>query len=134
MTYIGNESLQDLSKDGYWNVEHLYEDDSEKEWVNHPDHYNKHPSGVECIDIIRHMSYNIGAVMKYLWRAGIKDPDKEIEDLKKAKFYLEDEIKRLERMHGELTPCSLSIRTTGNRKRNVYAAKTALRSQLWSRA
>ena len=38
--------------------------------INHPSHYNKHPSGVECIDIIRHHSHNVGAAIKYLWRAG----------------------------------------------------------------
>jgi len=40
--------------------------------VNHPSHYNSHPSGVECIEITRHYSCMIGAAMKYLWRAGLK--------------------------------------------------------------
>jgi hypothetical protein len=62
--------------------------------VNHPSHYNSHPSGVECIAIARHMSFNLGNVVKYLWRAGLKGPD--LEDLRKAKFYLEDEIKMRE--------------------------------------
>lgn len=62
--------------------------------VNHPSHYTSHPSGVECIDIIRHHSCNIGNVIKYLWRAGLKDPSKEIEDMEKAMFYLKDEIER----------------------------------------
>ena len=64
--------------------------------VNHPRHYTGHPSGVECIAITRHMSFNLGNVVKYLWRAGKKDSSKELEDLKKARFYLDDEIKRLE--------------------------------------
>ena len=63
--------------------------------VNHPDHYNKHPSGVECIDIVRHMNFNLGNVIKYLWRAGLKDGNADIQDLEKAKWYLEDEIKRI---------------------------------------
>lgn len=73
-----------------------------KERVNHPDYYNSHPSGVECITIIRHHNFNIGSVIKYCWRNGLKteegmsDKDKQIEDLKKAIFYLNDEIKRLE--------------------------------------
>lgn len=73
-----------------------------KERVNHPDYYNRHPSGVECITIIRHHNFNIGSVIKYCWRNGLKteegmsDKDKQIEDLKKAIFYLNDEIKRLE--------------------------------------
>lgn len=67
--------------------------------VNHPLHYNNHPSGVECIEIARWMTYNLGAVLKYIWRTGKKDPDKAIEDLRKAAFYLNDEIERLEKLH-----------------------------------
>lgn len=64
-------------------------------WVEHPEHYNKHPSGIECITIVRHMTFNLGNVVKYVWRAGLKTSDS-IQDLKKALFYLQDEIKRLE--------------------------------------
>jgi hypothetical protein len=64
--------------------------------VNHPAHYTSDPSGIECIDIVRHRNYNIGNAIKYLWRAGLKNEDKHIEDLKKAVFYINDEIKRLE--------------------------------------
>lgn len=64
------------------------------EAVNHPPHYNSHPSGIECIVIARHYNFNIGNVIKYLWRAGLKGG--KLEDLKKAKWYLEDEISRLE--------------------------------------
>lgn len=69
--------------------------------VNHPDYYNSHPSGVECIDIARHYCFSIGNAIKYLWRAGLKkemgleDKEKEIEDLKKAIFYIKDKIKQL---------------------------------------
>lgn len=38
----------------------------DKKNVNHPKHYNSHLSGVECIDIIRHYCYDIGAAIKYL--------------------------------------------------------------------
>ena len=65
------------------------------EAVDHPKHYNAHPSGVECIDVVRHMNFNLGNVVKYLWRAGEKDPAKHLEDLKKAAWYLNDEIERL---------------------------------------
>jgi len=61
--------------------------------VNHPEHYNKHPSGVECITIVRHFNFNLGNEIKYVWRAGLKG--NAIEDLKKARVYLEDEIERL---------------------------------------
>ena len=71
--------------------------------VNHPKHYTSDPSGVECIDIVRHRNYNIGNAIKYLWRAGLKNEDKHIEDLKKAIFYISDEIKRLEGVYGGKT-------------------------------
>lgn len=64
--------------------------------VVHPKHYNSHPSGVECLTVIRWFNYNLGAVIKYVWRAGLKDGNSPIQDLKKAAFYLDDEIKRLE--------------------------------------
>ena len=66
------------------------------EQVNHPKHYNQHPAGIECIDIIRHYTCDIANALKYLWRAGLKpemgkeDAEKEIEDLKKAVWYIED--------------------------------------------
>ncbi len=81
--------------------------------INHPKHYNSHPSGVECITITRHMTFNVGNAIKYLWRAGLKfeqdfssaaafevsqrSREKHIEDLKKARWYIDDEIKRLEK-------------------------------------
>jgi len=73
--------------------------------VNHPPHYTGDPSGVECIQITRHRNFNIGNAIKYLWRAGKKqDPEKaalakEIEDLKKAVWYITDEITRLENLN-----------------------------------
>ena len=66
--------------------------------VNHPSHYNSHPSGIECIQVVEHMSFNIGNAIKYLWRAGLKDTTKkgEIQDLKKAVWYINREIGILE--------------------------------------
>lgn len=61
-----------------------------------PDYYKKHPSGVECIEITRHFNFNLGNVIKYIWRAGKKDEKTHLEDLKKAFWYLQDEITRLE--------------------------------------
>jgi hypothetical protein len=63
--------------------------------VNHPPHYTAHPSGVECIQITEHMSFNLGNAIKYVWRAGGKG--NAIEDLRKARWYLDREIARLER-------------------------------------
>jgi hypothetical protein len=62
--------------------------------VNHPKHYNSHPSGVEAITICEHMPFNIGNAMKYLWRADHKNG---LEDLRKAVWYVNREIERLER-------------------------------------
>lgn len=64
--------------------------------VNHPSHYTSDPSGIECIQITRHRNFNIGNAFKYLWRAGLKDEAKTIQDLEKAIFYIKDEINRLE--------------------------------------
>ena len=68
--------------------------------VNNPPHYLDINSGIECIDIVRHRNYNIGNAIKYLWRAGLKNEDKHIEDLKKAIFYINDEINRLQGNYG----------------------------------
>lgn len=61
--------------------------------VEKPQHYNSHPSGVECIEITKHMNYCLGNVIKYVWRAGLKG--EAIEDLEKAATYLAYEIERL---------------------------------------
>jgi len=61
--------------------------------VNHPRHYTKHPSGVECIQITEHMSFNLGNAVKYIWRADLKG--NQIEDLKKAVWYINREIQRI---------------------------------------
>jgi len=60
--------------------------------VNHPNHYTRHPSGVECIDITEHMNFNLGNAMKYIWRADLKNSA--VEDLKKAEWYIQRELKR----------------------------------------
>ena len=65
--------------------------------VNHPKHYTKHPSGIECIQIVEHMNFCLGNVVKYVWRADFKNG---IEDLKKAEFYLRREISRREKNRG----------------------------------
>lgn len=62
--------------------------------VHHPRHYNIHPSGVECIDIIESFPFNIGTAMKHLWRAGEKPGTPELEDLQKALWYVNREIQR----------------------------------------
>lgn len=63
--------------------------------VNRPPHYTGHPSGVECIQITEHMNFCRGNALKYLWRAGQKGS--ELEDLRKARWYIDREIQRLEK-------------------------------------
>lgn len=58
--------------------------------VNHPRHYTQHPSGVECITVTEHMNFCLGNAMKYIWRAGEKGDA--LEDLRKARWYLDREI------------------------------------------
>ena len=60
--------------------------------INHPKHYTAHPSGVECITITEGFSFNIGNVIKYLWRA--EEKGALIADLQKAEWYLRREITR----------------------------------------
>ena len=66
-----------------------------KDNVNHPSHYTSHPSGVECIQVTEHMGFNLGNAVKYVWRADLKNDA--IEDLKKAKWYIEREIQKREK-------------------------------------
>lgn len=68
--------------------------------VNHPPHYTSSEAKcfncdfpIECIDITRHMNFNIGNAVKYLWRYNLKNG---LEDLKKARWYLDDKIKQME--------------------------------------
>lgn len=62
--------------------------------VNNPPHYTAHPSGIECIEITRHMNFNLGNAMKYVWRCEHKK--KKAEDIRKAIAYLNDELKMIE--------------------------------------
>lgn len=61
--------------------------------VDHPAHYNQHPSGVECIDVVETMTFNVGNAVKYLWRAGLKSEDA-VTDLEKALWYVNREQSR----------------------------------------
>lgn len=63
--------------------------------VNHPQHYTGFSNGSEVIDITENLSFNLGNVVKYVARAGRKDPNKLVEDLRKAEFYLNRELTRL---------------------------------------
>jgi hypothetical protein len=62
--------------------------------IKHPQHYNEHPSGVECIAIIQHFGFNVGAAIKHLWRAGTKENVSYKTDLEKAAQYIAFELAR----------------------------------------
>lgn len=68
--------------------------------VEHPDHYKWHPA-VECIEVAQEFNFNLGNVIKYVWRAGRKvvkgtdERESRIEDLRKARRYIDFEIARL---------------------------------------
>lgn len=62
------------------------------ETVDHPPHYTGHPSGIECIDVVEHMGFNLGNAVKYVWRADLKHDA--LEDLRKAAWYIQREIER----------------------------------------
>lgn len=74
------------------------------EKVNHPSHYTwlKDKCGIEVIDITRHMDFCLGNAVKYLLRAGHKseqgysDKEKQVEDLRKAVWYINDKIAQLQ--------------------------------------
>jgi hypothetical protein len=58
-----------------------------------PPHYQDHPSGIQCIQITEHMNFCLGNAIKYIWRAGLKN--NAIEDLEKARWYLDREIEKM---------------------------------------
>lgn len=72
--------------------------------VMHPKHYNQHPAGIECIDVIEHMTLNVGTAVKYLWRTGLKketfegatEQESAVRDLHSAIWYIQREIERIE--------------------------------------
>lgn len=91
--HVGDGHLQHVHPDGY-NCPHKSPEAMNSDPVDHPAHYLAHPSGVECITIVQWMGFNLGNVVKYVWRADLKGDA--IEDLKKARRYLDYEIERLE--------------------------------------
>lgn len=62
--------------------------------VNHPAHYTRHPAGIECIDVVEHLPFLEGNVIKYVWRWRDKGG---VEDLRKARWYLERLISKSEK-------------------------------------
>lgn len=77
------------------------DDEPTAEAVDHPPHYNA--GGVEVIDAIEAwgLGFGLGNAVKYIARAGKKDPARTIEDLRKAAWYLNREIERREKLAGK---------------------------------
>ncbi len=67
----------------------------EHDMVNEPPHYRWLPMGIEAIDITELFNFNLGNALKYVLRS--KHKGREIEDLKKARWYIDREIKRIEK-------------------------------------
>jgi len=67
-----------------------------KEMINHPDHYLQ-STGFEVIDVIEawQLDFCLGNAVKYIARAGLKDPSKKKQDLEKALWYIERTITNL---------------------------------------
>jgi|TARA_R110000868_G_scaffold242870_4_gene498440 hypothetical protein len=72
---------------------------SENEMVNHPNHYGGEENQYEAIKVIDawELGFSLGNTVKYISRAGKKNKEKELEDLKKAAWYLEHHINQLEK-------------------------------------
>lgn len=69
---------------------------SQDDPVNHPAHYTAY-KGLEIIDLTEQMNFNRGNAVKYIARAGLKNPETELEDLEKARWYISREIERLKK-------------------------------------
>ena len=70
-----------------------------KEHVNHPHHYGGENNPYEAIKVIDawELGFSLGNTVKYISRAGKKESDKELQDLKKAMWYLQHHIEELEK-------------------------------------
>lgn len=87
-------------------VPYLYHQIEVPDMVNHPPHYDNHPSGVECITITECYNFNIGNAIKYLWRHNEKGSP--IIDLEKAQWYIAREIERLQKADFNASPTFVS--------------------------
>lgn len=87
-----DERMRALLRAAFWrgsnfHADHASHQKKTTEAVNHPKHYNEHPSGVECVDLVEWLDFNTGSALKYLWRAGLKPGEETLRDLKKSEWY-----------------------------------------------
>lgn len=99
--------------------------DKSHDQVNHPPHYAAVPSDVECIDVARHLPYNLGCAFKYVWRADKKDSKAYGLDLEKAIWYLDDFIFHIQGYRMDFSASAAVMRTI-----NACAMETARRKTL----
>jgi len=74
--------------------------------IDHPTHYNSHPSGIETIQLTEHMNFCLGNAIKYILRCDYKDNP--IQDIQKAIWYLNREISRRQRIQDVSLPSQVS--------------------------
>lgn len=74
----------------------LWDKQKKDDPVNHPSHYTAY-KGLEIIDLTEQMNFNRGNAVKYIARAGLKNPETELQDLEKAQWYISREIDRLKK-------------------------------------
>ena len=97
-------NIEDFNKYFIKGIISIKEDEEDR--VNHPSHYTwlEKLCGIEVIDITRHMNFNLGQILKYILRLGHKKDknftnyEKVLSDLNKAKYYLENEINRVDKL------------------------------------
>ena len=70
--------------------------------VREPAHYKNHPGGIQCIEVATHANFNLGNAIKYIWRVQWGKKNDPIEDLRKARMYLDLEIRR---RRGDIKDC-----------------------------
>ena len=94
------EYMKKLKEAGCSNAE-IADKGTQSDNVNHPSHYTD--GRIEVIDFIedKELGFHLGNAVKYISRAGRKNPDKTIEDLRKAVWYINRQIERLERVKND---------------------------------
>jgi len=86
---VANVVRERVMKSGSFQTAQMIGIDLSKDNVRHPEHYTKHPSGIECIQVTEHMSFNLGNAIKYLFRNKTKHPSYPVLDLEKAAWYID---------------------------------------------
>ena len=83
-----------MTKKLKWEEEVVHKN-APKDKIN-PNHYKSHPSGIETIVVTEHFNFNLGNSIKYIWRAGLKENEIASVDLRKALWYLNRELQRID--------------------------------------